>query len=206
MLRDRIVGSTRRGSAVVSRKYVCGGGSSSSLSRALAASGLDSWGTSRSASPITNTLGPPSTDFMLARRSISRALATPWIAIPSGTVQSGCSRRSAITSPRRSPASSTCLSGSPAFGRGIGTNQCTSGCASPRTRRHGPQDPQGRAAAPASGPPSRSPALAGPSHTNACATQSAKRCLPTPWGPARSTVCGKRFASIASRTRAVASV
>ena len=41
-VRDRIVGSTRRGSSVVSTMSAPAGGSSSSFSVALAASGLDS--------------------------------------------------------------------------------------------------------------------------------------------------------------------
>src|SRR5512134_3167000 len=82
--RDRIVGSIRDGSALVSTNVVSAGGSSRSLSSALAASGFASCGTSRSASPMTKTFRLPSTGVRAAFRAISRAVAIPCAESPSG--------------------------------------------------------------------------------------------------------------------------
>jgi hypothetical protein len=53
--RERMVGSSAPGSLDVRMNVVSAGGSSSSLSNALAASGFAACGTIRSASPITKT-------------------------------------------------------------------------------------------------------------------------------------------------------
>ena len=54
-MRDRIVGSRASGRPLVRMMYANGGGSSRSLRKAFAASGLALCGTIRSASSITNT-------------------------------------------------------------------------------------------------------------------------------------------------------
>jgi hypothetical protein len=54
--RDQIVGRSSPGRLEVSTNTVSGGGSSSSLRKAFAASGLEACGTILSASPMTNTL------------------------------------------------------------------------------------------------------------------------------------------------------
>ena len=75
--RDRMVGSSDSGAAVVSTKTVSAGGSSSALSNAVAAASAPVCGTNRSALPITNTLRRPSAGLSARRRNRSRTAAIP---------------------------------------------------------------------------------------------------------------------------------
>src|SRR5882724_7427429 len=196
--RDRIVGSSESGAAVVRMNTVSAGGSSNAFSNALAAASAPVWGTRRSASPIKNTLRRLSAGVSARRRSNSRTAAIPWLANPEGGSYSGCSRRAAISSPNASATSSTCLSASPPFLEGSsGTNQCTSGCDRLSTSLqcwHFPQ-PSPAIVRESCGVPC--PA----SHTSACASQSARRCFPTPGGPSSRRACGNRPEAIAPASR-----
>ena len=125
--RERIVGRSWRGSAAVITKFVSAGGSSSTLSSAFEDSSEPACAISRSASPRMITFFFASAGVSMTRLTMSRALATPCAHMPSGLPQSGFWRRSSMISASVSAASSTCLSGSPALGRGMGTNQWTSG-------------------------------------------------------------------------------
>ena len=118
-----MVGSSRSGSAAVRMMVVSSGGSSSTFSSALAASWLASCTTRRSASPTTMTLRSPENGVIHTTRCSSRAVASEWLDMRSGRCHNGFWRRSSMAAARISWASSTCLSGSPALGRGMGTNQ-----------------------------------------------------------------------------------
>src|SRR6058998_2133003 len=78
--RDSMVGSSASGSDVVSTITVSAGGSSSALSRALAAASAPIWGTRRSASPTMKTLCCPNAGVSASRRNSSRTDAIPWLA------------------------------------------------------------------------------------------------------------------------------
>ena len=186
---------TVRTAVAVSTNTVLAGGSSSALSSAFAAASAPTWGTSRSASPITNTLREPIAGLSARRRSSRRTAAIPWLARPDGASYNGCSRRAAISAASASSTTSTCLSASPLFFvSSSGTNQCTSGCERFRTSLHGWHSPHpSRASAPAF-PPARS-------HTRACASHNARRCFPTPRGPSNRSACGNRPEAMAPTSR-----
>src|SRR5437879_2935562 len=85
--RDSMVGSSASGADVVSTITVSAGGSSSALSRALAAASAPIWGTRRSASPTMKTLCCPNAGVSASRRNSSRTDAIPWLASPDGGSQ-----------------------------------------------------------------------------------------------------------------------
>jgi len=74
-VRERIVGRRRPGREEVRTKKVPSGGSSSSFRRALAASGLDAWGTSSSASATMKTCRDDMAGFFRAFLRRVRAMA-----------------------------------------------------------------------------------------------------------------------------------
>ena len=169
------------GSAAVIMITLSAGGSSSAFSSALAATSVPSWGISRSASPTMNTFRFPIAGVSASRLSRRRTDATGWLASPAIGAYNGCSRRAAISSAKASATRSTCFSASPVavpprLLSSTGTNQCTSGCCSETTSRHDRHGPHG--------------SWPGASQWISWASHSARRCFPTPRGPASRSACG----------------
>ena len=147
--RERMVGSSAPGLDEVRMRVVSAGGSSSSLRKALAASGLLSCGTISSASPTTNTLRPPVAGRTEARRWRFCTIPMKYAgALSYAGTWKGSARRSASSAKRASSSFSRSFSGVAASGRGRGKNQWTSGCSSRSTKRHDWQLPQASPSAP----------------------------------------------------------
>ena len=190
-----MVGSSASGSDVVSTITVSAGGSSSALSRALAAASAPIWGTRRSASPTMKTLCCPNAGVSASRRNSSRTDAIPWLASPDGGSYNGCPRRAAISSASASATRSSCLSASaPFFESSTGTNQCTSGCDRLVTSLQAWHCPHGS-------PVRCSLASPRPRHNSVCASHRPRRCFPTPRGPSNRSPCGNRPEAMAPTSR-----